>query len=72
MTGNELYDMLKGFINDKSPRPGGWYMDFFLYFYDIMGKELVDVINETRLKGKVSGALSTNFIVFIPKLKKTS
>jgi hypothetical protein len=44
-----------------------WTVEFFLDFFDILGDELVEMIEETRKKGRVSGALNATFLALIPK-----
>ena len=33
----EVEAVLKGFKKDKSPRPDGWPVEFFLAFFDLVG-----------------------------------
>ena len=37
----EVEAVLKGFKKDKIPGPDGWPVEFFLAFFDLIGKELV-------------------------------
>jgi hypothetical protein len=41
-----------------------------LEFFDILGLELLEVVEESRLKGKVNGALNATFLALIPKTNK--
>ena len=70
VTLNEVLEVLRRFENDKSLGLNGWYLNFFLAFFDILGKDLVDVVNEARSKGKVACALNAAFIVLIPQGEK--
>jgi len=45
-------------------------LNFFLAFFDIVGPELLEVVEESRLKGNVNGALNVNFVALIPKSDK--
>ena len=63
----EVHNVLKGFAKDKIPRPNGWSVILFLAFFDIMGQDLVDLVNETKISRKVACALSATFITLIPK-----
>jgi hypothetical protein len=58
---------LKGFKGSKSPGPDGWTVEFFLTFYDILGNDILEMVEESRRKGWVSGALNATFLALIPK-----
>jgi hypothetical protein len=47
-------------------------VEFFLAFFDIVGDELLEVVEESRLRGRVSGALNATFIALIPKKENPS
>jgi hypothetical protein len=66
----EVLKTLKGFKCSKSPGPDGWTVEFFLAFFDIVGNELLEVVEELRMLGKVSGAMNATFIALIPKSDK--
>jgi hypothetical protein len=70
VTLNEVEDILKSFAKDKSPGPDGWTMELFLAFFDIMGKDLLEVIEDSRVNGYVLGAINSTFITLIPKKDK--
>lgn len=42
-------------------------MEFFLAFFDILGTDLVDMVEESRKKDWISGALNATFLALIPK-----
>ena len=64
---DEVQKVLSKFSKDKSPRPDGWTVDFFLDLFDILGKYLLDVAELSRNKGYMSGSLNAAFITLIPK-----
>jgi hypothetical protein len=66
----EILKTLKGFNSSKIPGPDGWTVEFFLAFFDIVGNELLEVVEESRRLGKVTGALNATFIALIPKSDK--
>jgi hypothetical protein len=35
-TREEIHEVLKGFSKDKSPRPDGWTVKFFIQFFDLV------------------------------------
>jgi hypothetical protein len=67
---SEVLTTLKGFVVSKSLGPDGWTVEFFLDFFDLLGPELLEVVEESRLKGKVIGALNATFLALIPKSDK--
>ena len=58
---------LKSFKKDKSPGPNGWPVEFYLAFFDILGPELVNVVETSRREGRVTHSLNSTFIALIPK-----
>jgi len=66
MTG-ELEGTLKWFKKDKSLGPDGWTIEFYLAFYDLLGEDLLKVVEECRLSGSLYNAINLNFIALIPK-----
>jgi hypothetical protein len=63
----KVSDALKYFSKDKSPGPNGWTVEFYLHFFDLVGPELLELVEDTRIKGKVIGALNSTFLTLIPK-----
>ena len=68
----EVEDVLKGFKKDKSPWIDGWPVDFCLHFFDLLGQDILNVIEHSRIEGRVIGALNATFITLIPKCDKPS
>jgi hypothetical protein len=66
----ELKKVLSNFKVDKSLGPDGWTMEFFKHFFDIVGEDLLEMIEESRTKGFIPGALNSTFITLIPKVNK--
>jgi len=58
----ELEGTLKWFKKDKSPGPDGWPVEFYLAFLELLGKDLLAVIEESRITGHIHP-----FIALIPK-----
>ena len=63
----EIDAALKSFKRDKIPWPDGWAVKFFLAFFDILGKDLLDAVECSRLEGRVTPSLNSTFIAPIPK-----
>jgi hypothetical protein len=40
----ELKKILKAFASDKSPGLDGWTVEFFLYFFDLVGEDLLGMV----------------------------
>ena len=38
---------------DKNPDPNVWPVEFFIDFFDLLGKELTPIINESQRLGQV-------------------
>lgn len=67
VTSGELEGILKWFKKDKSPGPDGWTIEFYLAFYDILGQDLLNVVEESRTSGSIYHAINSTFIALIPK-----
>jgi len=61
---------LKGFANSKSPQPDGWKIEFFLDFFDILGQNILEGVDESRIKGKIIRDFHSTFVTLIPKRDK--
>jgi len=67
MKSSELESMLKWFKKDKSLGPDGWTIEFYLAFYDLLGQDMLKVVEECRLSGSLYNAINSTFIALIPK-----
>jgi hypothetical protein len=63
----EIFLALKSFSKDKSPGPDGWTVEFYLHFFDLVGLDLLELVEDSRLKGKVVGAMNSTFLTLIQK-----
>jgi hypothetical protein len=43
---------LKGFTKEKSLGPDGWTVEFYLHYFDLVGQDLLDMVEETRIEEK--------------------
>jgi hypothetical protein len=66
-TKEEIYQVLKGFKKEKSPGPDGWTVELYLHFFELMGQDLLEAIEDSRTRGLVNKHLNNTFIVLIPK-----
>ena len=49
VTMEELSDVLKGFAKDKSYGLDGWTVKFFLFFFDLVGPDLLAMVEDSRI-----------------------
>lgn len=68
----ELKEVLHGVKWDKSPGPDDWMVEFYLGFFDLLANDLLSAIEESRILGRISGALNATFLALIPKKSKPS
>jgi hypothetical protein len=64
----EVLEVLKGFTKEKSLGPDGWSVEFFIHFYDVVSKDLVEAVKESRISGELNMYLNSTFISPIPKV----
>eukprot|EP00253_Pinus_taeda_P030883 PITA_30883 len=67
VTKEEVEHVLKSMAKDKSPGPDGWTSELFNHFFDLIGDELTEVVNESRRKGEMFPPFNATFIALIPK-----
>ncbi|MCY6524977.1 hypothetical protein, partial [Actinobacillus pleuropneumoniae] len=70
VTLGELEATMRGFQKEKSPGPDGWTIEFYLAFFDLLGQDLLRVINHCNGSGKIPSAIKATFIALIPKSDK--
>eukprot|EP00253_Pinus_taeda_P030204 PITA_30204 len=63
----ELEATLKWFKRDKSPGPDGWTIEFYISFFDTLGNDLLQIVEDSRRRGRISSAIKSTFIALIPK-----
>jgi hypothetical protein len=69
---HEILVALKSFSKDKIPGPDDWTVEFYLHFFDLVGPNLLEIVENTRLSGKVVGAMNLTFLTLIPKASSTT
>eukprot|EP00253_Pinus_taeda_P008941 PITA_08941 len=67
VTKEEVEHVLKSMAKDKSPGPDGWTSELFNHFFELIGDELTEVVNESRRKGEMYSPFNATFIALIPK-----
>ena len=63
----ECFHALKGMAKSKTPGPDGLPAEFYLCFWDVLGKDLLSVLNEAHLLGELSVSQRRGFITLVPK-----
>jgi hypothetical protein len=66
-TKEEVEAAMKLMGKDKSPGPDGWTIELFLHFFDQIGTEITEVVEESRQKGEVYRPFNSTFIALIPR-----
>jgi len=61
----ELEATIKWFKKDKSL--GRWTIEFYIAFFDILGDDLLKIVEDCRRSGNISPAIKSTFIDLIPK-----
>jgi len=69
---HEILVALKSFSKDKIPGPDSWTVEFYLHFFDLVGPDLLELVENTRLSGKVAGAMTLTLFTLIPKASSTT
>jgi hypothetical protein len=64
----ELKAVLENFKKERSPGPDGWTSEFFIFFFDLVGADLLEMVEDSRKKGKICGGLNSTFLALIPKV----
>ena len=67
---SKIEGALKSFKKDRSPGPDGWPMEFFIHFFDLLGKDLLSAIDCARLFGLITPSINSTFLALIPKKDK--
>ena len=70
VTLEEIKSVLVKFNRDQSPGPDGWTLEFFVYFFDLVGKDLLEMVEDSRRNGKLCGGLNSTFLAPISKANK--
>ena len=56
---------------DKIPGPNGWTVDLYFHFFDLLGHDITEAIDETRQTCLVPGDLNSTYITLISKNDKS-
>lgn len=53
ITKDELLGVMMSFKKDKSPRPDGWTIDFYIHFFDLIKHDLLRMVEAARISGSI-------------------
>eukprot|EP00253_Pinus_taeda_P028145 PITA_28145 len=67
VTKEEVESVIKSMAKEKSPGPDGWSVELFSHFFEQIGEEITEVVEESRSKGEVYSPFNATFITLIPK-----
>ena len=71
VTSEEIKYVLENFKKERSPGPDGWTTEFFIFFFDLVGEYFLDMVEDSRRKGHLSGGINATFLALIPKANKS-
>jgi hypothetical protein len=63
----QVLDALKSFSKDKIPGPDDSTVEFYLHFFELVGADLLELVEDSRFIGKVTSALNLTFLTLIQK-----
>jgi hypothetical protein len=63
----ELKEVLWSFQKNKSMGSDVWPLTFFIGLYELIGRDLLKVVEEASLDGHMHAPLNSTFITLIPK-----
>ena len=69
VTEEEIRYTLHSFQKGKSLGPDGFIVEFYIGFYDLIKKDILQVVRESYELGKVLGIINSTFFSVIPKNK---
>jgi hypothetical protein len=62
ITKQEIQDILSNFAKDKSLGLDGWTVEFFTLYFDVVGDDLLDLVEDSRTRGKIQKSLNSTFL----------
>ena len=67
LTYDECRKSLETFQNDKAPGEDGFTVEFYKYFFDLLGNDFLASLNEAHAKGELSISQRRGIITLTPK-----
>jgi hypothetical protein len=66
----ELKHILLHFKKERSPGPDGWTTEFFSHFFELVGPDLLLMVEDVRIKGKILKNIKLHFSGFDTQRKQ--
>lgn len=66
----EIQETISKMPKEKSLGPNGWTQEIFYTFFDILGVDSLDAVEESRCTWYIPGALNETFYALIQKISK--
>lgn len=66
----ELKEVIHSFNHNKSLGPDGWTIEFYSGFFELIGEDLLEVVEESRRTRVIHAPINATFIALIPKVDK--
>jgi len=67
ITLQEVKKIMELMLKDKITCPSGWTQELLHHFFDILGSDMLVVVKESCLTGRVSVSLNVIFFSLVPK-----
>ena len=67
VTIEEIHSILSISKNDKSPGPDGIRVEVYRALFEVLGRDLLRVVEDSRISGKIPVVFNTTFIALITK-----
>ena len=61
---------MKDFLKSESPGPYGWSVKILLEFFDTMGINILEVVEDSGTSSTIYEGLNSTYITLIPKVRK--
>lgn len=72
VTRGEVEGIIKSMPKDKSPGPKEWMVELFQHFFEQIGHDLTEFVEESKRKGVIYPPFNSTFIALIPKKEEST
>ena len=67
---SKIEGALRSFKKDKISGPNDWPVEFFLHFFDMLGRDLLKAMECSRMSRRITPSLNSTFLALSPKKDK--